>query len=92
MYWWYTMTLLNLLVVVLVSFLGSVFIANRRVQRDMKNKLFGGVCAGIANRFGVSIDTVRFIFVLFSPTIIPMVLYAACYFTQPEDSATTAAA
>lgn len=82
------MTLTHAFIYLLISFLVCVFIANRRVERDMKNKLFGGVCSGIANRFGIPIDTVRLIFVLFSPTTIPMIVYAACYFTQPEGSAT----
>lgn len=37
-----------------------------RLYRDENNKLFGGVCAGIANHFGIDLLVVRVLFVLFT--------------------------
>ena len=36
----------------------------RRLRRDTRNKMIGGVCAGIARRYGMSVGALRLAFVL----------------------------
>ena len=38
--------------------------ANYRLRRDTKNRVIAGVCAGIARRYGLSINGLRLAFVL----------------------------
>jgi phage shock protein PspC (stress-responsive transcriptional regulator) len=38
--------------------------ANSRLRRDSRNKVIGGVCAGIARRYGLSRGGLRLAFVL----------------------------
>lgn len=36
--------------------------ANNRFYRDSKNKVFGGVCSGLANYFNIDVILVRVLF------------------------------
>ena len=36
--------------------------ANKRFYRDSKNKVFGGVCSGLANYFNIDVILVRVLF------------------------------
>jgi phage shock protein PspC (stress-responsive transcriptional regulator) len=38
--------------------------AHRRLSRDTRNKVLGGVCAGIARRYGLSANGLRLAFVI----------------------------
>jgi phage shock protein PspC (stress-responsive transcriptional regulator) len=38
--------------------------ANYRLRRDTKNRVIAGVCAGIARRYGLSVNGLRLAFVL----------------------------
>ena len=38
--------------------------ASRRLRRDTQNKVIGGVCAGIARRYGLSRGGLRLAFVI----------------------------
>jgi phage shock protein PspC (stress-responsive transcriptional regulator) len=38
--------------------------ANYPLRRDTRNKMIGGVCAGIARRYGLSLTALRVAFVL----------------------------
>jgi phage shock protein PspC (stress-responsive transcriptional regulator) len=38
--------------------------AHRRLRRDLDHKMIGGVCAGIARRYGLSRTGLRWAFVL----------------------------
>ncbi len=38
--------------------------ANRRLRRDSQHKVIGGVCAGIARRYGLSTTGLRLAFVI----------------------------
>jgi phage shock protein PspC (stress-responsive transcriptional regulator) len=38
--------------------------ANHPLRRDTHNKMIGGVCAGIARRYGLSLTALRVAFVL----------------------------
>ncbi|MFD2090069.1 PspC domain-containing protein [Blastococcus deserti] len=38
--------------------------ANRRLRRDSEHKVIGGVCAGIARRYGLPRNRLRLAFVL----------------------------
>jgi len=48
------------------SYASSSYTRTERLYRDENNKLLGGVCAGLANHFGVDILVVRVLFVLFT--------------------------
>jgi phage shock protein PspC (stress-responsive transcriptional regulator) len=37
---------------------------DRRLRRDVQNKMLGGVCAGLARRYGISVGGLRLAFVL----------------------------
>jgi phage shock protein PspC (stress-responsive transcriptional regulator) len=38
--------------------------AHRRLSRDTHNKILGGVCSGIARRYGLSVTGLRLAFVI----------------------------
>ncbi|MCW2740605.1 MAG: phage shock protein PspC [Blastococcus sp.] len=38
--------------------------ANHPLRRDSRNKMIGGVCAGIARRYGISTGALRLAFVI----------------------------
>ena len=37
---------------------------DRRLRRDTRNKMLGGVCAGLARRYGLSVGGLRLAFVI----------------------------
>ncbi|MDX3005779.1 PspC domain-containing protein [Kribbella solani] len=54
--------------------------------RPSNNRWIGGVCAGLARRFGISANTMRLIFVLSCLLPGPQVLiYIALWFIMPAE-------
>jgi phage shock protein PspC (stress-responsive transcriptional regulator) len=50
------------------------------LTRPQQGKVIAGVCAGLAERFGMSVGLIRFLFLLFiplagSPTLVYLVLW-----------------
>ncbi len=59
----------------------------RRLTRSRTNGVIGGVCAGLAEYFGVDVVLVRLIFVLLSiagAIIGGVIVYVAAWFIMPE--------
>lgn len=59
----------------------------RRLTRSRTNGVIGGVCAGLADYFGVDVVLVRLIFVLLSiagAIIGGVIVYVAAWFIMPE--------
>lgn len=55
------------------------------LARDPHHRMIGGVCAGIARRFGWSVGTVRLLFVVSCILPGPQVLiYVALWLLMPE--------
>ena len=56
-----------------------------RLRRDTRNKVIAGVCAGLAERFGMSAGVVRLLFVL--SCLLPgpqFVVYIALWVIMPK--------
>jgi phage shock protein PspC (stress-responsive transcriptional regulator) len=61
--------------------------ASRRLTRDTRNKVLGGVCAGIARRYGLSANALRLAFVL--SCVLPgpqFIAYLVLWLVIPPDS------
>jgi phage shock protein PspC (stress-responsive transcriptional regulator) len=59
---------------------------DRRLRRDTTNKMLGGVCAGIARRFGISVGGLRLAFVLSCVLPGPQILaYLLLWILIPAD-------
>ncbi|MGY1617114.1 PspC domain-containing protein [Geodermatophilus sp. SYSU D00691] len=59
----------------------------RRLARDTQNKVLGGVCAGIARRYGLSTTALRLAFVL--SCILPgpqFIAYVVLWIVLPPDT------
>jgi phage shock protein PspC (stress-responsive transcriptional regulator) len=57
-----------------------------RLRRDTTNKMLGGVCAGIARRFGISVGGLRLAFVLSCVLPGPQILaYLLLWILIPAD-------
>jgi phage shock protein PspC (stress-responsive transcriptional regulator) len=56
-----------------------------RLVRPRHGKMIAGVCAGLANRFGVSTGTVRLIFVLFGLFGAGEIAYILLWILVPKD-------
>ena len=60
--------------------------ANTRLRRDSRNKMVGGVCAGIARRYGLSRNGLRLAFVL--SCVLPgpqFVAYLVLWLIMPQE-------
>ncbi|TFV62974.1 UNVERIFIED_ORG: PspC domain-containing protein [Bacillus sp. AZ43] len=60
--------------------------ANTRLRRDSRHKVIGGVCAGIARRYGLSRGGLRLAFVL--SCVLPgpqFIAYLVLWLLIPED-------
>ncbi len=60
--------------------------APRRLRRDTKHKMIAGVCAGIANRYGLSRNGLRLAFVL--SCVLPgpqFIAYLVLWLLMPPD-------
>ena len=56
------------------------------LRRDTEHRVLGGVCAGLARRFGVSAGVVRLLFVI--SVVLPgpqLLLYAALWILMPSE-------
>src|ERR1041384_3557548 len=61
--------------------------AQERLMRDMQHKKIAGVCAGLANYFGVDAVLVRLIFlVLAFSTGIGFIAYIVAWIVMPKDT------
>ena len=59
---------------------------DRPLRRDVRNKMVGGVCAGIARRYGISLTALRLAFVLSCVLPGPQVLaYLVLWIAIPAD-------
>ena len=57
-----------------------------RLRRDVQNKVIGGVCAGIARRYGISVQALRMAFVLSCILPGPQILaYIVLWIVIPAD-------
>ncbi len=58
----------------------------KKLRRDSRNKVIGGVCAGIARRYGLSVNGLRLAFVL--SCVLPgpqFIAYLLLWLLIPED-------
>lgn len=62
-----------------------------KLHRSVTNKKFLGVCAGLAEYFGLDVTIVRVVYVIFTvlSTGVGFILYALLYLILPEDESTT---
>ena len=59
---------------------------DRRLRRDVQNKMLGGVCAGLARRYGISVGGLRLAFVLSCVLPGPQILaYLLLWILIPAD-------
>jgi phage shock protein PspC (stress-responsive transcriptional regulator) len=61
--------------------------ASRRLTRDTRNKVLGGVCAGLARQFGISPSTLRLLFVI--SCVLPgpqFIAYVVLWIVMPPDT------
>ncbi len=59
---------------------------DRRLRRDTANKMLGGVCAGIARRYGLSVGGLRLAFVVSCVLPGPQILaYLLLWILLPAD-------
>ena len=59
---------------------------DRRLRRDTRNKVLGGVCSGLARRFGWSAGRLRLLFVLSCILPGPQILaYLVLWIVIPAD-------
>jgi phage shock protein PspC (stress-responsive transcriptional regulator) len=62
----------------------------RKLERSSTNKVFGGVCGGVANYVNMDPTLVRVLTVLISLfTGVPVILYIIALFVIPEESSTS---
>jgi phage shock protein PspC (stress-responsive transcriptional regulator) len=60
--------------------------ARPRLRRDTRNRVLGGVCAGLARRYGLSVTGLRWAFVLSCILPGPQILaYLALWLLIPAD-------
>jgi phage shock protein PspC (stress-responsive transcriptional regulator) len=72
------------------SYTNSSYTRSDRLYRDENNKLFGGVCAGLANHFGVDLLVVRVLFVLFTLAFgFGFIVYLILWVAIPSSASTT---
>jgi phage shock protein PspC (stress-responsive transcriptional regulator) len=60
---------------------------SRRLTRDTQHKVLGGVCAGIARRYGLSTTALRWAFVL--SCVLPgpqFIAYLVLWIVMPADN------
>ena len=60
---------------------------SRRLTRDTQHKVLGGVCAGIARRYGLSTTALRLAFVL--SCVLPgpqFIAYVVLWIVMPADN------
>ena len=63
---------------------------NKRLERDTQHKVFGGVCSGLANYFGVDVTLLRVLFAfLFFFASAGFWLYVILWIVMPSDDAVT---
>lgn len=63
---------------------------NKRLERDTQHKVFGGVCSGLANYFGVDVTLLRVLFAfLFFFASAGFWLYVILWIVMPSDGAVT---
>jgi phage shock protein PspC (stress-responsive transcriptional regulator) len=61
--------------------------ASRRLTRDTRNKVLGGVCSGLARRFGMSPNALRLLFVI--SCVLPgpqFIAYTVLWIVIPPDT------
>jgi phage shock protein PspC (stress-responsive transcriptional regulator) len=61
----------------------------RRIYRDPDDRVFGGVCSGLAHYFGIDRVIVRLLFVLFLIFGIGLLVYIILWIVTPEAVTTT---
>jgi len=64
---------------------------NRTLTRNSAYRRFAGVCAGLADYFGIDVTLIRVLFVLsvFFGGGIGILVYLVCWFVMPRDRGTT---
>lgn len=58
--------------------------SNKKLVRNMENRMICGVCAGIADYLNVDVTVVRLIMVALAFTSVGIILYIAAAFLMPE--------
>jgi phage shock protein PspC (stress-responsive transcriptional regulator) len=61
--------------------------ASRRLTRDTRNKVLGGVCSGLARRFGMTPNLLRLLFVI--SCVLPgpqFIAYVVLWIVIPPDT------
>jgi phage shock protein C len=61
-----------------------------RIARSTSDKIFGGVCGGLARYFGIDSTIVRLIFVLAVISGLSPIIYLILWVVIPQDSALVA--
>lgn len=67
---------------------------NKRLERDLSNKVLGGVCSGLSNYFGVDPIFWRILFIIlcFIPAIPGILTYIILWIVMPESKRHASAA
>jgi phage shock protein PspC (stress-responsive transcriptional regulator) len=72
------------------TYTNASFARTDRLFRDENHKLIGGVCAGLANHFGVDLLVVRVLFVLFTLAFgFGIIVYLILWVAIPSTASTT---
>lgn len=59
----------------------------KRLYRDPKRGMIGGVCAGVADYFDIDVSIVRVVwFILLFAASFGLLVYIACWIAMPEKS------
>ena len=56
-----------------------------RLVRPQQGKMIAGVCAGLSERFGVSVTLIRILFVVFAITGAAELLYLILWIVVPKE-------
>ena len=67
---------------------------NKRLERDISNRVLGGVCSGLGNYFGIDPTFWRILFFIlcFVPAVPGLLIYVILWIVMPESKYRTMAA
>lgn len=58
--------------------------ATRSLERPRDSRIIAGVCAALANRFGISVTLIRVLFVIFAITGAAEIVYIILWIVIPK--------
>ena len=59
--------------------------ATRTLERPRDGRIVAGVCAALANRFGISVTLIRVLFVIFAITGAAEIVYIILWIVIPKE-------